>query len=423
MKTTWLIAALALPCVLFGAINDVTDKLENLGIPLAARYQDSAYGGSGAYARNVWTLKAFDGRLYIGCGNSSNGGPASNAGPVPVFSFDPATGKFAEEWKVPDEQIDVFHIFSDGSLYIPGHDPKESWDLGNFYRRPKGADGKWEKIRTLEQGVHCYDMEEFDGSLLACGYGTYDAANMGTNFVYRQGPRFYTFMKFPKAVYAVGVAHGKRKVSFKNRKTGEIVEREIRPQAILSRKEKGKGFEFVRNASPDDVFPDTPEIKDNDLKVSRPGAIGDHLVYIGGIVHNDHQIEPLAAYVAKDGQNHFTAKRIKLPKDAVPWYTLSTGNKIYLLFATADGTKAKYTNHIWQSQNGKTWTEAFCFQSETFARSMELLDGAFYFGLGTEIKDHGYFEGNSLKLKFTTDELSNQAGTILRYKAVATADR
>ena len=91
---------------------DVTAKMENLGIPLAQWFQAKAYGGSGAYARNVWALKAFDGRLYIGAGNSSNGGPASNAGPVPIFSFDPKTKKFAQEWNAPDEQLDIFHEFS-----------------------------------------------------------------------------------------------------------------------------------------------------------------------------------------------------------------------------------------------------------------------------------------------------------------------
>lgn len=34
------------------------------------------------------------------------------AGPVPIFSFDPKTKKFAQEWNAPDEQLDIFHEFS-----------------------------------------------------------------------------------------------------------------------------------------------------------------------------------------------------------------------------------------------------------------------------------------------------------------------
>lgn len=145
---------------------DMTDRMETLGSPLSTRYPDSFRKGSGAYARNIWTMCAFDGRVYIGCGNSSNGGPATGCGPVPIFAYEPKSQKFIQEGRVPDEQIDVFRVFSDGALYIPGHDPTENWRWGNFYRRRPGADATWEKVRTLPMGLHCYDMVEFDGRLI-----------------------------------------------------------------------------------------------------------------------------------------------------------------------------------------------------------------------------------------------------------------
>ncbi len=62
-------------------------------ITSAARYPS----GPQVYARNVWDLQAYKGRLYIGAGNSSNRGPpASNSGPVPVNSYDPASGQFQQ---------------------------------------------------------------------------------------------------------------------------------------------------------------------------------------------------------------------------------------------------------------------------------------------------------------------------------------
>ena len=38
---------------------DVTDRMENLGSPLKAYYPDSFRKGSGAYARNIWTMGVF----------------------------------------------------------------------------------------------------------------------------------------------------------------------------------------------------------------------------------------------------------------------------------------------------------------------------------------------------------------------------
>ena len=58
--------------------------------------------------------------------------------------------------------------------------------------------------------------------------------------------------------------------------------------------------------------------------------------------------------------------------------------------------------------------EILRFEAESFARSVEYLEGYLYFGLGTEIKEHGHFEGNSLKLKFAPSEINPASGTILR---------
>lgn len=393
---------------------DLTGKMENLGIPLAQRYKNEAYGASGAYARNVWALKAYDGRLYIGAGNSSNGGPASNAGPVPVISFDPATKRFSQEWNAPDEQLDVFRVFSDGLLYIPGHDPKEDWKLGNFYRRGKGVSGKWEKVRTLPDGVHCYDMAEFDGKLLACGYGTYESTDSGKTFVRKPGPRYYTFLPFQRAIYAVADAAPERQSQFKNPKNGKTVDMKVPAHVTLAKKVPGKAFEFVKGAKVGDVFPGTPETKSENLRLARPSLHNGRAVYIGGIVHNDHQIDPIGAYTAIDGPSCFKAECIPLPAGAKPWYTMVAGNAVYLLWSTADGTRHKYVNHLSKSFDGRMFREILRFEADSFARSVEYLEGYLYFGLGTEIKEHGHFEGNSLKLKFVPSEINPASGTLLR---------
>jgi hypothetical protein len=55
--------------------NDVTAYVENLGNPFTAKP---------TYARNVWDMQVFNGRLYFGHGNASNLNPSPNAGPINV---------------------------------------------------------------------------------------------------------------------------------------------------------------------------------------------------------------------------------------------------------------------------------------------------------------------------------------------------
>src|SRR5690606_5130740 len=106
-----------------------------------------------------------------GSGNSNNDPPAKNAGPVEVYAYDPAAGRFVSEGQLQDEQIDVFRVI-DGALVIPGHDPKDAiqngempWFKGNFYRRRPG--GGWDTVRSIPLGVHNYDMIAFGGRIYA----------------------------------------------------------------------------------------------------------------------------------------------------------------------------------------------------------------------------------------------------------------
>ena len=74
-------------------------RLEVLGNPAANRYPDCAF----SVARNPWDLIAVDERLYIGLGDDSNEGPSANAGPTPVYVFDPADMTFHQETTLPDD--------------------------------------------------------------------------------------------------------------------------------------------------------------------------------------------------------------------------------------------------------------------------------------------------------------------------------
>jgi hypothetical protein len=184
---------------------DVTDHLVRVGSPFAELYPD----GPKIYARNLWDLRAHGGKLYLGAGNSSNYGPAVNSGPVPIVEYDPATGQFAAPFKVDDEQVDVLYADSEGRLVTPGHDPKESWALGNFYRLE--VDG-WRKIRTIPGGIHTYCLAWHQGKLFA-GLGTQQGAQVAvsedqgqtwTSLKVPQG-RVYSFLQCGEQLWATGM--------------------------------------------------------------------------------------------------------------------------------------------------------------------------------------------------------------------------
>ncbi|MDP6702364.1 MAG: hypothetical protein QGH25_22100, partial [Candidatus Latescibacteria bacterium] len=157
------------------------------------------------YPRNVWDMQLWQGKIYLGHGNSSNREPALNAGPVPVVYYDPADGRFAAEFVVDEEQIDRFRLI-DGLLYIPGHDPRESWDWGNFYRRdPEG----WKKMRTLPRVIHTYDLLAFRDTLFAANGTTQggavarsaDGGQTWTSFPIPGTPRAYELFELAGALY------------------------------------------------------------------------------------------------------------------------------------------------------------------------------------------------------------------------------
>ena len=70
-----------------------------MGNPFKEAYKDGEEG----YARNIWEMKVYKGLLFLGAGNSNNSGPVPNAGPVPIYSFNPENGIFSREGQVDDE--------------------------------------------------------------------------------------------------------------------------------------------------------------------------------------------------------------------------------------------------------------------------------------------------------------------------------
>lgn len=109
-------------------------------------------------AKNPWDMIVHNGYLYVGGGDFDE-----NISPKKAYRYDIENGEWFEYGNIDDEQIDRFLIF-DGELYIPGTDPTESWERGNFYKLEGESLAKY---RTIPNGVHCFDMAFLDGKLFA----------------------------------------------------------------------------------------------------------------------------------------------------------------------------------------------------------------------------------------------------------------
>jgi hypothetical protein len=392
MKRRNFIIAFALSSVLplpaMAAPREVRPDI--VGTPFLKRWPD------GPYARNIWTMQVFDGRLFIGAGNSSNFGPSANAGPVPVVSFD---GKsFTEEYTVNEEQIGRFNPIGN-TLYVPGHDARDDWSFGNLYRR---VDGRWSKLRNLPHGIHVYDIHAYAGHLVAVGgaYGqplsawvSHDDAATWQPAALLPNPalpdlvapggratkvldhetmvvgRFWTLFEIGSGLYASTSAPVGRTA------------RDGQQMVTLFRYDAARGgFEPLAAGPHASLFPGAPIKEDQVGLVERWAKLGRETVYIGGVQHNDHQWLPIGLYAATSPEK---ARQLTLPPGDQPRDLLVRGDRLYCLSARAEG--GAYRISVTRFAPGQSsGTVVLTFTAPTFARSFTVYQGRFYFGLGTE---------------------------------------
>ena len=380
-------------------LGDVSARVERVGNPYEAYYGD----GEWVYARNLWDLKAFGGRLYLGAGNSSNEGPAVNAGPVPLIAYDPKLDAFVEETLVEDEQIDVYYAFG-GRLFTPGHDPREGWLLGNVYRL--GDNGRWVKRRALPLAIHAYAMAEQAGRLFA-GLGTVtggavaSSTDSGETWTTRAAPgyRVHAFLEVGGELYATGI--------FPAARSGPLGFTSVSEHTF------GGRFEGRPDLGIDAMFPGRSHTPGSTARVVTPAALGEKVVYIGGHVHNDHQFLPFGLYVAESpSEGGVNVRTVPLPSGGAPWDVTVRDGTVHALVNTEK--EGAWRVSVLASSDLSEWTEILHFEAPTIARSLEQLDGAFYFGLGTEIADPDAWE---------LSELNPAAGDLLRVRVGASSTR
>lgn len=182
LKKRIAIAIALIICLFNTSILTACEKVSvtELGMPTSNRFE------TGVLARCVWDMKIWNNALYIGSGDYDN-----NTSPADIWAYDFDSGEWRCSGTVQDEAIARFSVINQ-SLMVPGVDPVQGWDLGNYYQL---TDGEWQTKRILPNAIHTFDMIEFEDNIFA-GIGS----NNGYYpcLISKDGGQTYTHVKFYK---------------------------------------------------------------------------------------------------------------------------------------------------------------------------------------------------------------------------------
>jgi hypothetical protein len=331
---------------------DVTAALVRLGNPFTV---------ASLYARNVWDMQAFGGAIHLGHGDSID-----NWGPIPLWQIDPATGALSSSFTTSDEQVDEFRVLN-GELYVPGHDPREDFTLGNFYRLEPGG---WVKHRTIPHGLHTFDLAWHGGRLFAAlgadsvpGHETLlvsDNRGLTWSPAGDELERIFGLFELGGALYA---APSVRRGYFPEaRQLWRLDDAAFRPTGV----------------EVEGLLPGVPEGAAG--RMVRQTAFAGAVVYVVGAGElSVFDWYPVALALTRDAH---TAQRVALPDSAaLPFDLLVRGGTLYVL-AGSPAAGGGFTVRVYSTANLVRWTELFHFAAPTFPRSFEEAGGDFFVGLG-----------------------------------------
>lgn len=377
-------------CTLFLAtLASANEQLEFLGTP----YIDTYPGGDQTYARNVWDMQLFNDRIYIGAGNSSNSGPAANAGRVPVIYYSITENKFVHEYTAAEEQLDKFKE-QDSILFLPGHDATQKWTLGNIYYNT-GSD--WVKKRTLPEALHVYDIAVIGNQVFAAVglngsgavYISEDNGNTWSSHSLGSG-RVYSFITFRGQLFATR--------TFRTDSPDKV--------SVYKWNNIYSSFEPRPDLNISSLFPSTI-IGSDSVKIFNSETSDNGTIYLAGYKHNDHQNKPISAYsITMKTESSATVDKVKLPVGYTPRDVIYRDNQFYIL--ATDKTESGYSNAVFAGSPGQksSWRQVVQFNYSSFSRSFEKTsNGCFYFGIGSEIESSS---------NWSFDELKSETGNIMR---------
>lgn len=354
--------------------DEVSVRLEKLGNPAARRYPD---GSAFHYARSVSDLQAFNGRLYVGHGDIK-----LNSGPTDIWYYDLRTRAFVRQGEIEDEAADHYRII-DGRLYLPGIDPREDWDLGNFYRL---EDDRWVKHRTLPHSVHSSDIIGLRNSLFAPSAREkppmclMQSTDDGLTWKMYDAPA--GCMRIGQRLIVLGDSVYITAIGT----TGDVQMYRF----------NGNGFDRCRGELlPNAEVPVHDELTSRSWSaLEKPTIFKGRIVYIGAnhrVNFEEHDLPKawphyttLGLFIAsQSGPTDFSAERFQI-EDNLSAIAVDD-HRCYVVgyrWKNATDPKEGATTSVFASADLKHWSRLFSFDADTFASAIELVGGDFYLGLG-----------------------------------------
>lgn len=415
-----------LSCVAFGRDDwDITNKLEDLGINNLKRWGDDKI--ETLRARNPYDMIVSNGLVMVSGGNYQD-----NKGPVVINGYGRDMYEPVVMGTLATEQVNRFYDCGDFVVAL-AIDPR-TWQYGDVYLKPAESDRWVTRGQVLVDNIHCYDMVEFNGMYFFCGsnigykmidgkrielskssvyrvygelsdsmtrndfkelkvvnkYGdviSFDSVlgefdNKGEIIYYSTGvPRFYEFFKFKGKLYA-----------FYYNQYSDRYDEESNFNGLYVYDEKKDRF----------VYDDTLNFKD--LIDIMSGSVQDAEKIQHDFEWGDRY------YFVKDGlyctEDFITYKEKKIPeyKDYRVHDVIFRGDAAYVL-ASFEQKSGDFTNVVFETFDFEEFRPLFHFDTKLFARSFELCNGEFYFGLGFTVSTN-------------TDAISarySECGRIYRY--------
>ena len=105
-----------------------------------------------------------------------------------------------------------------------------------------------------------------------------------------------------------------------------------------------------------------------------------------------------------------------MPADTTPWDVDVRSEAAYLLTSTPVDGGAKFLVRVWKSDDGLAWRSLIRLTQPTFARSLEIVDGDVYLGLGTDVGREGATGRDAWRSDSYTPTQSAESGTLLRIR-------
>lgn len=318
--------------------------------------------GPESYANCAWDIKIWNGQVFRGAGDYDK-----NSGATPIFAYDIAAQKWQNYGTVPDMAIHGYEVIG-GKLCAAGIDPSGGWDMGNYYYL---QDGKWKTQRTIPNGIHNFDMMEFDGKIFA-GVGTEDAddtvavsTDVGISWsyvpLYKDGQPFDT-------------------TGYKWTRTYEFTQYNGQLYALLSF-QMGVGSQYMIFR-----YEDGKMVLVNERPNPLAGGISVGRKYWNGEFEFDGACYLTAGklYAIRDFSNKENFEIIEMPnKERVADAFLRDG-VIYTLTSKQDYKTKQYSVVIYKSTTGKTgsFTPAAEFTYPVAPISFDTDGNHFYVGMG-----------------------------------------